>query len=399
MTKSVTRRFCLILAMLLTFSLLISACSKKKDSEKASDNAERNEFIDDIGGVSETFKGSVSQESFSDPDDAAEAFVSEELAGDGSATIHEVKSNGELSAKQIKALNIPEEILDGSDAVEEMEVSYSLEAKSELARGSSIVMLGSEKLNKQATVKVYVIKYEHNWKYFSPMPVTGATISRSYYDSVFNYEKYKNCTMEMNSSVDAEAVVAGESIKMTMSSYQLYKYADGKVYIEEITKTTINGQTETDEIYGYLETVDGVVQCYVKLSENGDWMLSNMEKIGFSTLDELTPFYGQYLDYTYFTKTDYGFALADENARQYFQQALADSLSAFSSMIDPDKMDLDMFAEYYVSDGVLSGIRLDADIDMSVGNDTETITLKISENATSTCTDYGKTVVEKPFED
>lgn len=382
--------------MLLTFSLLISACSKKKDGE----NAERNEFIDGVGGVSETFKGSVSEESFSSPDDAAEAFVSEELAGNASATVHEVKSNGELSAKQIKALNIPEEILDGSDAVEEMEVSYSLEEKSELARGGNIVMLGSEKLNKQATVKVYVIKYEKNWKYFSPMPITGETISRSYYDSVFNYEKYKNCTMEMNASADAELVVAGESVKITMSFRQLIKYADGKVYIEEITETTVDGQTEKDEIYGYLETVDSVVQCYVKLSKDGDWMLSDLSKIGFSSLDELTPFYDQYLDYTYFTKTDYGFALADENAQQYFEQALADIFSSISSLIDRDGMNLDMFAEYYVSDGVLSGMRVEAGIDMTIVNDGNEITsFKMRENATTTCTDYGKTVVDKPFEE
>ena len=68
-----------------------------------------------------------------------------------------------------------------------------------------------------------------------------------------------------------------------------------------------------------------------------------------------------------------------------------------NDLIDPEKMKLDMYAEYYVSEGVLSGMRVDADVDMTIteGGSSVKLTEKIS-NVT-TCTDYGTTVVEKPF--
>ena len=65
----------LIIALVLIFTL--------KDNK----NLTRNKFIDEIGGVSETFIGAVSEREYYASTDAAEDFVHVEVVGDSYATI------------------------------------------------------------------------------------------------------------------------------------------------------------------------------------------------------------------------------------------------------------------------------------------------------------------------
>ena len=58
--------------------------------------------------------------------------------------------------------------------------------------------------------------------------------------------------------------------------------------------------------------------------------------------------------------------------------------------------ELDMFAEYYVSDGVLSGMRLNADFAWDFMIEGAFATIKESATTMLKCTDYGTTVIERP---
>ena len=87
---------------------------------------EQDKFATELGGVSETFEGVISERSYSTSERAATAYVEEELAGNGVAYV-EIVSSKKLSSKNIKKLNIPEDILDGYDEVHEFEVEYSVE--------------------------------------------------------------------------------------------------------------------------------------------------------------------------------------------------------------------------------------------------------------------------------
>ena len=371
-----------------------------KDDEDDGDNKERNEFIDGIGGVSETFEGAVSEKSYDTPEDAVEAYIFEEVAGQADAVVLDTESKGELSKKEISSLKIPEDFLEDMVAVEEYEVSYALseDADAMSGNGLSYDQLKSDKLNKNKKVTVYVIKYTVDWKYFTPAPITGDTISQSYYNSVFNAEKYKNCTMEhsMELTVDMQGTENGQAVNMTMemNTRQLIKHADGKVYLEQVIESKQDGKTSTNTIYAYLEEVDGKLVCYVKTDPKSDeWMPTDLRNIGFTSLDQLTPFHDQYLDYTYFTKTNYGFALEDENAELYFNQVMG-SMAGLGTLPD---MDIDMFAEYYVSEGVLSGMRMDIDVEFEVADGGSVVSAKETAVGITTCTDYGTTVVTKPF--
>ncbi len=402
--KKLTRRKVLSIFLVLSMiaSILFTTGCNTKDDDYQEKDPVRNEFIEGIGGVSETFKGSVSELSYSSAEDAAKAFVTEELSGESKAQIKEVVSNGDLKKSEIKKLGIPSEFLEGSDSVEEYEVTYSLsESSSGLNIEKGITNLSAgDTLNKSVTVKVYVIKYENNWKYYTPLPVTGDTISKSYYDSVFNAEKYKNCTFESTTEIDAVVDLGSEKVEMTIKMTQLVKYQDGKIYLEQISEVSEqNGDKRTTSIYAYMEQTANGVECYIKEGNSTEWFKGDITTIGFSNLDELTPFADQYLDYTYFTKTGYGFALEKENARKYLNAALGDAFNSMGVDFNSDKSTLDMFAEYYVSGGVLSGLRCEAEVNMDMGFGTETAKMNEVVKSTLTCTNYGTTVVDKPFED
>ena len=380
----------LALMMIVTVMLSATACGGGNGGDGDPDDkgsAGRGDFIESLGGVSDTFKGAVSEEGYESATDAAAAFVEEEVAGDGDVTVVNAVSKGEVSASSI---NIPEEYTDGIVSVEEYEVEYSL------SEGASFI--STENSNKK--IKVYIIKYESEWKYFTPAPITGETISKSYYDSVFNAEKYKNCTyktsMTMNMDMTAKIMGETQTMNMTMSMSQLVKHAAGKLYLEMTTAMTSSipdmmGDGGNTTIKAYVEEVDGELMCYADIGDGEGWRETSLGIVGFGSLDELAPFSDQYIDYSYFTKTDYGFKIADENASKFIDELYSDLLFMYD-----ESFGIDMFAEYYVSDGVLSGMRMDMDMDINMMQEDGSVTGGADIVVTTTCTDYGTTAFDKP---
>ncbi len=386
-----------IVALMLAFCAfgsfgMLAACGDEEDSAAKKEEAAHNEFIDEIGGVSETYTGGVSTVAYETAETAAAAYVEEEVIGlSKTATIENTVSKGELTQSQVEALSLPEE--DGAQivSVEEYEVEYS-EVESAYA--------SVDTLNTTKKVTVYIIKYSNDeFKYYTPAPVTGETITQNYYNSVFDSDRYSNCTYTYSMVVDMSVSGGGMTVDMDMQVEQLIKYADGKIYMEQ--SSTYNytasymGETETenesDKIYAYIEEVvedeETVIKCYVKTGDSTEWYEGNLYTIGFSSLEQLTPFYDQYLDYSYFTKTSYGFELSGENADLY----LAQVLDGMDSMVSG--MEVDIFAKYYVQEGALSGMRMDMSCDFTVQGTTCTETA----TGLATIKDYGTTVVTKPF--
>ena len=360
-------------------------------------------FIDSLGGVSDTYVGAVSEINYYSAEEAAYAFVENEIVGDSHVHSFTYESVEEFDVDDVD-IDIPSEFLYGADSVEKMNVTFNESS----AYAYSAMATGETSGSTQRTVTVYVIKYGNNFKYFAPMPITGETITKSYYDSVFNSEKYMNCTMQtsMSAAISASGLIDGVnmSMNMTMSLNQTAKYANDRIYIyQESIATTVmsyGGESETESetstIYGYLEEdAYGNIVCYVRENENEPWTRGSMISIGFSSMEELVPFYNQYLDYSYFSKTPYGFALEDENARQYFMQAF-DELSGSISGVDFGSDGVDMIARYYVQDGALTGAQTDATISAEVSEGGQTANMTVTVDSTMTCTNYGTTVVERP---
>lgn len=340
---------------------------------------ERNEFIDGLGGVSETYAGSVSKESYDTPDQAASAYVSNEVAGKSIVQEIETVSMGELSENQINDLKLPEDLQENITSVEEFEVSYLL------SKEAAAAISASDK--SKIVIKVYIIRYGQEYKYYTPCPVNGETITKSYYDSVFSYDKYSNCTFVKNSFLSLEAM--GQTFEMTIT--QNIKRADGKILFEQIISghpMLVAQFASQAYVAAYMELDENgkATLTRVKTTEGGSWQTGYLTGV---TPETLVPFYDQYLDYTYFTKTDFGFALKDDNAEQYYKETIV----AQGAGQYLEGAELNLYAEYYVLEGILSGMRMEYSATLDVNGATQTTT---GEN-TMTCTDYGTTVVEKPF--
>ena len=405
-TGSTKKALTKVLAASMAFSLVfasgcigdkipfLSGCfGKDSEAKKEAD------FIDSIGGVSETYTGAVSEQSYENAEVAAKAFVEEEVVGETDCEIENVESKGTLSDAEVSQLNLTDDIKNGMTSVEKLEVEYVKD------NGTAYMSAAPDTLNKTQKVTVYVIKYESRFKYYSPAPITGNTITKSYYDSIFNAEKYKNCTykttMEMEMDLSASYQGQSQSAEMTMGMSQLIQYSENKIYMEQTISYKMSGMgenmVEEETICAYMEVVEGEIVCYVKTGDSTEWYEGSLSTIGFDDLDELTPFYDQYLDYSYFTKTDYGFEISDENAKQFIEETLSDSLGAMDMDEMLDMFSIDMFAKYYVSQGVLSGMR--EDVTMKLDMNEEGMKMKMSADvvAEMSCTNYGTTVVTKPF--
>lgn len=372
-----------------------TTATPKPDDTPAVKDEVAEALINKVGGASETFVGALSEETYASAEEAARAYVNEEVAGQQNAEILNTKSNGTLSDNQIKDAGIPDSLLAGADSVEELEVTYSL---SNASVESGVTLLKSS-TDSQKTVKVYVIKCGVNWQYFTPRPVTGDTISKTYYDSVFNAEKYKNCTFKATNITRSETKYSGMgesgSVVTETKIEQLIKFADNKIFVE-VTTSSLDSEVSTEatvnNISLYLEEIDGEMSCYVKTKADGEWMVGSLAAIGFTSIDQLAPFHDQYLDYTYFTKTDYGFALGEESVTSYIDEVLGGEFSALLAQ----GMEFDMLAKYVVKDGVLSALLSDATLSLSMSEGGMTASIAYDITAEMTCIDYGTTVVEKP---
>lgn len=407
MKRSTIKR---VLAMALTMALVLvfaTSCSlfggkDKDDDKKAADQS----FIEELGGsTSETFKGALSEDTYYSVENAAIAYVEQEIAGESYAEIINVESKATFTPGNVDT-EIPYEFLVGADSVEKVEVSYDI--------SDATAMTLSSKSGSNQKIVVYIIKYGPDFKYFTPMPTTGSTVSKSYYNSVFDAEKYENCTFETTMTADASVKMKsqGENIDMTMTleMYQLVKHADDRIYLEQRMSTVMKmpveyggNQTNTQTLYAYLEEVNGSLVCYVKLNEYDNWQRGYLHTIGFSNLEELKPFHDQYLDYSYFEKTDYGFVLQDKNAEAYFEQAFADvtdQLGSITSMLGDAQMDVDMAVKYYVVDGALWGMQskgtVTMDMDMSTMGANVSVNLVEDVDCVGKVSNCGSTVVDRP---
>lgn len=385
--KRITNYFkVLVFALVIALAFVFVGCGGKESGNKLSDK-DRKDFVNEIGGASETFTGATSKEVYQTKEDAAEAFIAKEVVGEKKANVVSVESKAVLNEESVNKLGIPEEDKAGIVSVEEVEVTY--------AAVSGLV--SSEPAQK---ITVYVIKYETNWKYFVPLPETGTTISRSYYESVFDTTKFANSTYfyELTMDMDVKATYQGETekAKMKMAISQDIKYDEGKIYVKQnmlMDMSAVGLGKEEVNVEMYIEEVDGKMVCYVK--DGFNWQQANLSAIGFNNLEELQPFANDYLDYTYFTKTDYGFELAEENAEKYVDQAL--DMSGVQQMLNGGNMDMDMYAEYFVNEGALSGLLLKGKLSVSMSDQGISMTISGDMEAKGTCTNYGTTVVEKPF--
>lgn len=367
-----------ILAMTTLFSVGFTASCKN-----VGENAEHNAFIKELGGTSETYSGEVSQNSYSTEEAAALACVSNEISS--YSTGESIVTRKKLNNSQILQLNLPKTETKDMLGVDELEMEY---------------YISKVDPNEKKTAKIYIIKFANEFKYYTLRPADGEMVTKSYYNSVFNSQNYKNCTLNSTMEMNLQLTKGDETATATIKLTQMVKYSETAIYLEQATETTtetnkagnVSSNSENNKVYGYM--AKGVTWDYYISRDGEEWTWTTLSSFGVYKMSDLLPFAGEKMEYTYFTKTDYGFELTNENARRYIQH----TLGQLSTYLDEDTV-IDLFAKYYVCNGALSGMRMDMEMIIDVDYDSST---KITGNATavaeSKVTDYGTTVVEKPFE-
>lgn len=382
------KSICVLLgATLILTSCCLTACS---GSDTEISKKEQNAFIEEIGGCSETYVGALSEGTYETGDEAAGAYVLEEVASSFNCIVESVVSEGEASDEDIQQVGIPDELLDGAKTVEKYTVTYSedVQLSNSNRNGQRVVNCAETDRRENATVLVYVIGGEDWFKYFAPVVETGETVTSSYYNSIFHSEQFNNCTVVSTTTAEIKVKVLLFTVTTHMTATSTCKYADNCVYIEQkIEYDTDQIEGSETKIYAELNDDGSVERCYVY--EYGEWMTGYWVDEG-----ALKPFGDQFLHYSYFTKTDYGCTLEKENLTAYISRSLK------NMDIASDDLEVDGSVNYYVTEGRLNGIYSKMVVDMTVDTSEASAfqSSKITENITTTvkCIDYGKTVIENP---
>ena len=351
----------------------------------ACDNGDKNNY-------SETYEGTLSTESYSSATYAAQAFVANEIDSDSShATFQSYTKTADLTEDEIAKLNLTEEQIADVKTAEKGTIYYTKSTPSASLLSSAPADSG---LKSQT---IYIVEFNTpaaggSIKYLAPLPQSGEAVTKSYLESVFNPEYYKNCTNTYEMPITIKMSQGGMSMTLEMSvkyTIRLTETAAEMVVTIKMPVVTNYGITyETRTVTSYLvDSQSGIKQATYY---NGSWSVSNytsesgIEKIADMSVANLPE-----ADYSYFVKTGTGFKMSEE-----FLNNLMDDLL--------DEADIDEYlgsgfthsisAEYYVSEGKLDN----AQVVLRMSGVVEGLDTVITIKATNRFANYGTTTVTIP---
>ena len=261
----------------------------------------------------------------------------------------------------------------------------------------------------------------------------GNQITKSYYDSIFNAEKYKNCTMESVLTMDFKSEMALPIDEETTLNFrysfsitvtQVAKYTAKNIYfsVKSDLKQDISSDNDAliekqwkesgaegswkdalmkeiqnplqpfmqnnDYYIDFLE--NDTADFYLKTADDQNWKKAEIISVNDAKITDLYPFANQYaIDYTFFSKTDTGCAVEKDSLIDYFQSLYGGLTGGANDLITFD----DGSMKFFVSDGVLSAML--GNIEMKV-NDPYSGNVTVSISSTVKVTNYGTTTVVRP---
>lgn len=325
----------------------------------------------DGGNYSETYTGTLSEESYATTEAAAQAYLANEFDGNTTETTFVAYAKQkDLTAEEIATLSLGDVNPADVTSAEEGSVSYTVTEKTETVSLAAAT-------DDTRTQKVVIIVVGGRHYYYTPATDKGDSISKSYYESVMDLSNYANCTYVYTGSVTSSTSYQGQSVKTKATTEITMKLCETGAYLS--MSATAQGEPVETEIY--LIATGTTLAAYVKT--DGAWVGSAAEYGSIAELLEIAKQNQQFLDHTYFEKTDTGFKLSGDKFEIYV-----------SNMLPVSGLDLSKVnANYYVSEGRLvketMEISLSANIE-GVGS----MSMKMS--ATGKYSDFGTTTVTVP---
>lgn len=327
------------------------------------------------GKYSETFNGALSAQTYTSAEEAAVAFLENEISGNTvKAEFVGLEVKSELSEKQIKALALSDDDKSGLSKVEEITITYR--------ERTAVASLAADSAD-AFTQRAYLLTYEDGaFRYFVPQLENGENLTKSYFEDVFDASKYLNVTYDFKcTAVDEDG--------MTTDWDALAKINENAVYEKDEFRYTKGEETETKSVEMYMGLF-GERYVSAEIFSGSDWDVNSevydeAQKLEWAeTLREMGSFvlrrwFGAAIDYTYFVKTDSGFALRSDKLREFIyamtQEEFDEKIENFS-------------AEYsvFVSQGKISNLSYK----FEYGNKKGSYQIE--------CSDYGKTEISLPAE-
>lgn len=352
----------------------MSGCSSRTSNKKSNEG-------------NETFTGVLSTESYKSENDAAAAFLQNEIGNENSpVTFSNAQKEKDLSEKEIESLNIG--TVEGQiEKVQRWNVHYTKKQTANADNMSASLVSAKNENGVNVTVYIVVIlltpgsatvEAVYEYKYFVPLPENGEPISSSYFASVFDSQKYRNCTCTSIS----KSTSAGISATVTTKIYITENAAK-----MEITTATFGTDETTIEVY--IAEVDGVAKG-VMATNGGSYNSYPLSSMGIYKMEDVYRSQFNEDNFALFEKTNYGFKMNEDGLKSILDNTMNSLLGSMGSSISANSTSAS--SEYKVIDGRIVSAETVTTISMdSVGT-----TLTVSVNASTKYSEFGTTTVDIP---
>ncbi len=333
----------------------------------------------EVGGIR------VSQTTYSSESKAISGFLASEIAGEVTTpTLVSYDTVEELTPAAIAELPLgdiqPSEVKSASRVIVTYEDTY-------VDGGATRTATSSDELTKE----IYVLKVGTKYRYLTTTPKTGETLTKAYYDSLFNAEFFKNTTVHCKMIMDSYFYMNENLVDLSGKMESITYYNRNAIHVQ-ITGTEgiltgtnsdcyyvlVNMPGETENKYNYYlidptNSSNGWT-CSLSLPEKYMYDYSGeyaSESLGIPAMD-----------YSYFIKTETGFKVNPEKLKSFYQtvfDTLIGSIGDFT--VNSGSM------EFIVNNNQISSYRITLDTDVEHSG----ITQSMCEDITYTFYDVGTT--------
>lgn len=361
-----------------------------------------------FGTTSDTFKGKLSEKTYDTQDAAVTAFLKEEIDGlTTRAELVEYVKEADLGKEEIAKLPLGDVSADKVTHAERGKVSY----RANILTGAAAAT--AESAEDLETHGLYLLEIDGKFRYFVPPTEVGEPITKSYFEDVFDSEKYVNCTVEATQSMDMITTIDGKDETMMKTS---------TTYVEKFTKDAVEVimTMESDSFQpttstGYLLESGGrlILYTFIDMSQFGvPGLTSTWSQMDFTDLiskltgkeavtlsDYMRNSFGE-TDYSFFEKTETGFQISSPERYQMMLRTVMESVGMNEDMFDTLGYDpfsatlTDFSSDYTIKNGRFDKCTATA----TISYDLTYATGKLTTPAVMEMIykDYGKTTVTVP---
>lgn len=333
----------------------------------------------------ESFTGAISAESYETKEEAAVAFVQQEINGKATNAIFvSYEKDKDLSEKEISNLNLGDKYsVSDVESAEMGEVTFEENVQTSYVGDDSVATLSSRAAEfgvVRKTSRMVIIKIGYVYLYYVPVFEKGEMITNSYISMILDYTKYRNMTEKSVSKSSVSLIGIKNETTITTTT----KVTENALYSKIVTKAAEgSGIVEL-----YVIERNSSLYAFQRTGEKENEM-SSWKKVYFtyssieSFLQNLFKF-----DHSYFERTKSGFKMSEDKLIAYVNDIMDNAFDSIGAEVTSGEVN------YYVEDGRLSS----SDVTMKMKVEAEGMKLNAKSTAECEWIDFGTTEIEIPAE-